>query len=74
MIGICKRGHQTGTRICHCGAKREEARIFGSGRVELKAHERPRDEHGRNELDALRAATRVSGGGHMRPWVSGYSA
>lgn len=62
MIGICKKGHQTGQRRCViCGADRVEM-TPGAGTVQVKKHQRPRDANGRNALDELRRSTSVSGG------------
>lgn len=61
MIGICKNGHMTGQRHCGtCGEDRGWPSLGsgGSGKVLVPRHERPRDENGRNELDALRRSTR----------------
>jgi len=69
-MGLCSRGHLTGTKVCWCGKKRERM-VAGEGAVLVPKHLRPRDANGRNELDALREETRVSGGGHMKPWVGG---
>lgn len=61
MIGICKDGHVTGQRHCGlCGADRIPGTMgtVAAGVVQVQRHERPRDENGRNELDAIRRATR----------------
>jgi hypothetical protein len=62
MIGICKNGHMTGQRHCGtCGADRKQFSP-GAGEVQVERHERPCDEHGKNELDALRRSTRHASG------------
>ncbi len=69
-IGICKRGHVTGFKLCWCGAQRV-AVTGGDGKVKVTKDKRPRGRGGRNALDMLRAETRVSGGGHTIPHLGG---
>lgn len=61
MIGICENGHLTGFKKCGCGSLRQQFSP-GQGSVQVARHERPRNENGLNELDALRRATRHSTG------------
>lgn len=58
MLGICENNHQTGNRICYCGARRVSF-APGQGKVNVSKINRPRYENGLNELDELRRQTRV---------------